>query len=35
MKFSISKAQELNIIKTVEDIKLTNDKKKILKEGHE
>ena len=33
MKFSISKAQELNIIKTVEDIKLTNDKKKILKEG--
>ena len=33
MKLSIHKAQEAGVIKTVEDIKLTNDKKKNFKEG--
>ena len=33
MKSSITKAQSDGIIKTVEDIKLTNDKKKTFKEG--
>ena len=33
MRLSMSKAQEIGVVKTVEDIKLTNDKKKIFKEG--
>ena len=33
MKLSIQKAQKAGLIKTVEDIKLTNDKKKTFKEG--
>ena len=33
MKLSISKAQEIGVIKTVQDIKLTNEKKKVFKEG--
>ena len=33
MKLSIEKAKDNGVIKTVEDIKLTNDKKKTFKEG--
>ena len=33
MRLSINKAQEEGVIKTVEDIKLTNEKKKTFKEG--
>lgn len=33
MQMSIDKAKDLGIIKTVEDIKLSNDNKKVFKEG--
>ena len=33
MQMSIEEAKEVGVIKTVEDIKLTNDKKKVFKEG--
>ena len=33
MKCSMEKAKERGVIKTVEDIKLSNDKKKTFKEG--